>query len=659
MSTVGVIDVLLRADTKKFSKGTKHAQTAMGKLGESFKRIQGIAAGFLEGAVIFSALSRLKEGVEEAFDSLEQLSQTSQALGISTRALSSLGYAAAAMGVKGVNMGDTLTRMEAHLGSLSVTASATKTALESYGVNIQKIASESPDKAFADTAEAVSKAGSSMQKATIAMALLGRQGLALLPLLNKGKAGLAEAAAEARKMGLSIGAIQAAKAEAAAEAVRKIGLAFKGLSEQIAINLAPYITVIANKITKFATAGGNMGTVVFNAFKYVILGASKFADVLQLLKLGFDAAKTESTVVLTEITGGLMGAYYAGKALIDVFTLHWGDAANDIKQIGYVASQTANMVANSSAKLAKEANKPWASTAALKWLNAVQAAANAAAKVKIKPGPPASTGGSAAAANIKRLGSIDKLIAGLKQEAATVGMTKDQTVLYKLSQLGATAADKAAATALELKIAALKRSQKVMHAVRATMKAMAEKIATFGMNATQKKIFDLKAMGATPADLAKIAAMGKQLSALEAHKKEMAQGAAVTKSFETSGQKQADKLAKLKKLLHDGAITWGTYKRAVESATNAIKAHARAAAGGLHAQEIVAGGAGFSRFESASIADKAMRSGSGSSIAKQTQILKQSLLAANHQSKNSDRQTQYLRRMSDRQQVVVSIGGGG
>ncbi len=118
-----------------------------------------------------------------------------------------------------------------------------------------------------------------------------------------------------------------------------------------------------------------------------------------------------------------------------------------------------------------------------------------------------------------RAKSIDHIVAALKKQGAAYGKSKEQMTVWNLEQLKATKATIANVEAIEKRNAALKRTADADKAAATTVKNLEESIHTFGMNAEQKKLFDLKAMGVSPAELAKISSMDKQLEALQAHAK--------------------------------------------------------------------------------------------------------------------------------------------
>jgi hypothetical protein len=116
----------------------------------------------------------------------------------------------------------------------------------------------STDAVFADVAESFANMEEGAGKTTLAVKLFGRAGANLLPLLNSGRAGLAQMREEAEKLGIVISGQTAKAAEQFNDNITRLGAALDGVGIKVAEELLPAmndlvseIVAAANKIAVF------------------------------------------------------------------------------------------------------------------------------------------------------------------------------------------------------------------------------------------------------------------------------------------------------------------------------------------------------------------------------------------------------------------------
>ena len=102
---------------------------------------------------------------------------------------------------------------------------------------------------FLDVADSVSKMEDGALKNTLAVDVLGKSALGLLPTLNMGKQALIDEGDAAARMGLIFDKDAAASSERLNDSISDLGLSFKGATTQLSIALMPAITSIAEKIS--------------------------------------------------------------------------------------------------------------------------------------------------------------------------------------------------------------------------------------------------------------------------------------------------------------------------------------------------------------------------------------------------------------------------
>lgn len=102
---------------------------------------------------------------------------------------------------------------------------------------------------FHESSDALSKVTNTTDKAAAASALFGRGGLALLPVLASGTAGLNKWTEEAEKLGVSVTDSQAAQSKAFMLAQHSAEQAFSGITMTIGTVFIPTLTKLAETVT--------------------------------------------------------------------------------------------------------------------------------------------------------------------------------------------------------------------------------------------------------------------------------------------------------------------------------------------------------------------------------------------------------------------------
>jgi len=103
-------------------------------------------------------------------------------------------------------------------------------------------------------------------------------------LFEQGSKGISAAQMEAAELGLTFNDISGKKIEIANDAILKMQSLFEGTARVIAVHVAPFIKVLADRMVELANEGGGMGRVVFNAFDNIIRIAARLGDYFELLK---------------------------------------------------------------------------------------------------------------------------------------------------------------------------------------------------------------------------------------------------------------------------------------------------------------------------------------------------------------------------------------
>lgn len=252
LGSLGSLFVTLGVDAAKFESDLGRAGRSAKKEAEKLKQEAieiGKAAGVMVAAqgIAFAAL------VRNSINSADQMGKVSQAVGISTEALSQLNYAAEMNGVQ--NLDQNLSKLSKTAASAAKGVGEPADAFKALGVSVKNAdgSLKSSDRLLTDVADSFSKHADGAEKSAIAQAIFGESGAKMIPFLNQGRDGIAALREEADRFGLTITGDTAAAADQFNSNIDRIGAATRGAANQVAKGLLPVLTDLSDQFVEFAT----------------------------------------------------------------------------------------------------------------------------------------------------------------------------------------------------------------------------------------------------------------------------------------------------------------------------------------------------------------------------------------------------------------------
>lgn len=282
----------------KTKKAFKSVSTSLKTMKGAIFSAKGAVAG-LVGVGGFGLLisSSLKAG--------DELIKTSDKLGIATKALGGLRHAAELSGVSSNTMDMALQRMTRRLSEAANGTGEAVGALQELGIEAKDIARLSPDKAFQKLSKAMSETSSQGDRVRLAMKLFDTEGVALVNTMAMGEEGLRAAAEEAAAFGTAISEVDARKIEAANDAMLRVQTMVKGIGTTIAVQLSPYITVVAEKLALASKESGGFKDTILGAIKSTVSAIGILGDAIYNIELAWTVVKLGAASALNGIIEGL------------------------------------------------------------------------------------------------------------------------------------------------------------------------------------------------------------------------------------------------------------------------------------------------------------------------------------------------------------------
>lgn len=306
MPALSSLVVELQLNHAQLKKGVDDANAKLRGMEQHVKklsdRMRSVSAGAAVqfGKQIVVGLTHFIMKGAEAADAMGKLAQ---ATGVPVEALSRLNYAAKLSDVSTEELGVALGKLNKKMSEAATGGKDQVALFQALGVSVTDAGGKvrGTEAVLGDLAERFSRMDAGASKTALAMEVFGKSGAKLIPFLNAGKAGLAELAAEADRLGITISEKTAAGAERFNDVLTKFDFVAKGVAQQVAGRLAPGLANLGEELLKTKNGVSGLSTAVTfltNFFKVLISGGLLLKGALQAIgaSLAFVAASIVATV---------------------------------------------------------------------------------------------------------------------------------------------------------------------------------------------------------------------------------------------------------------------------------------------------------------------------------------------------------------------------
>src|SRR5690606_9583803 len=179
------------------------ARAADKKLSDIERRANQV--GFAIGAAISAAGTALAYMVKQSINNMDSLTKLAQSVGSTTQELSALTYAADLSGVSQESLGTALVRLSKNASDAAQGVGEARKGFDALGISVKNADGtlKSSGDLLIEVAGKFAQYKDGAEKTALAVALFGRAGAQLIPLLNSGADGLRELTDEAEELGLT------------------------------------------------------------------------------------------------------------------------------------------------------------------------------------------------------------------------------------------------------------------------------------------------------------------------------------------------------------------------------------------------------------------------------------------------------------------------
>jgi hypothetical protein len=249
----------------------------------------------------------------EQAEATERLGQT---LNLTSQEVQRLNYAAEAAHVGSEALSTGLMKMEKTIGAAAIKGSEASGIFSEIGLDLAKLANESASDAFKDISEALSNVGNTSERAAATVAIFGKSGQELIPVLARGRQGLEDAAAAADKTHFALSGVENHQLVEAAEAMNRLRLQSLGTANVLTAALSPYLAEAAGKLEELRSSGSLTTEGLQHGFETVVEMGAPVLSILQ----GMDVGLYDIDEALLTIGGALLTIFDAVPAFLNFIT---------------------------------------------------------------------------------------------------------------------------------------------------------------------------------------------------------------------------------------------------------------------------------------------------------------------------------------------------
>lgn len=256
--TIGSLIVRIGADAEDLLRDLKKADSGFGSFGKNVKLAHGAVTAFASAAA--AAGATLAAVLVMTAKSADAMVKMAQAAGMATDEFSQLAYAAQLSGVSAEALSSSVSRLNRNISDAAQGTGEAGKAFTALGLQTQNVdgSLKSADQVIAEVANKFATFADGPEKSALAIALFGRAGAQMIPLLNQSAAGIAQLREEAKALGVSIDSETGKAAERFNDNLERLQQAGHGVANRLMAELLPALEVVTDRIVNAAKSSGQL-----------------------------------------------------------------------------------------------------------------------------------------------------------------------------------------------------------------------------------------------------------------------------------------------------------------------------------------------------------------------------------------------------------------
>ena len=253
--SLGKLEVEIGGNTSGLDVAETRTIASVGRMSSAAVKASSIITTALAFGGAALAVRSLVNGIDAAAKSMDSMAKSAQSLGMSSEYLSSLSYAARGAGVSSEALSGSVKELSRRLSNVDPMSEATR-AMQALGLAYE--GSTTKGMKVESTLMAVADKFAGMKdginKTNLAISIFGEQGIAMIPMLNKGSAGIKKMMEESNSLGLTLDENGKKLSSDYSEKLSSVGAIASGVGNQITTALLPHINASMDSFTNWAKA---------------------------------------------------------------------------------------------------------------------------------------------------------------------------------------------------------------------------------------------------------------------------------------------------------------------------------------------------------------------------------------------------------------------
>lgn len=291
---VGSLVVRIGSDIRGLKRG-------FGQSADIVKRFGAVAGRTAKRIALLStvaAAAGVAIGVKLTRDGLQAvdaMTKLGRSLGATQAEMVALNATADLVGIAQEKMQKNVGALTKRLGEAMEGSGQAADALKKLGFTAEELAAIPLPEALALLAERTQMLGTAAERAAVESDLFSRAGIGMLTTTGDLAGAIRQATKDTQDFGVAVSQVDAAQIEAANDAMSRIGLVIKGVSNQLAVKLSPFLEEAADRLTNAARESGGFRDAISDAFTIAIRFGARLADSFRFIEIG---AKTAALAAL-------------------------------------------------------------------------------------------------------------------------------------------------------------------------------------------------------------------------------------------------------------------------------------------------------------------------------------------------------------------------
>jgi hypothetical protein len=315
-TTIGTVQVILSAQHEKMTKAFGDATKQVA----AFKNtVLALVGAWASAATVRAAANFVRQNMEIA-DALEDQAEQ---MGITTQALGGMRLAAQQTGMSADKFGTAMGKMQQNMVALSHGSVEVENALRNIGLTVDDLKGKDVQQQMAIIADRFAVTGDASLAAATAVKLFGKAGIAMLPVLYQGSAGLEAAAKDAEALGIALSGVELGQITEAKSVLTQVEQVVQSLGLRITAELSPYITALGHEFLNAARESNGFRAQIAATVEGGVRGAVAIYDTWMRLREVWAAVRIGVMWMADKVLAAADNITKTGRIVANVWDAAW------------------------------------------------------------------------------------------------------------------------------------------------------------------------------------------------------------------------------------------------------------------------------------------------------------------------------------------------